>query len=156
MVSRGLDYGASRWVCNVHWYSDTIASRVFAAATLARLQTSPDFLKDLEAARAELSSVTRLLHRDLAEITGRLFPLAEIVRSVAMTVLFFWKLTIEGNNHLNRPKTMNALSKAMRSRLFNLIKQVNANPDVRAIILTGSGDKPRVLISKSWVVSQMH
>lgn len=60
LVSRGLDYGASRWVCNVHWYSDTIASRVFAAATLARLQTSPDFLKDLEAARAELSSVTRV------------------------------------------------------------------------------------------------
>ena len=42
---------------------------------------------------------------------------------------------------LNRPETMNALSKAMRSRLFNLIMQVNANPDVRAIILTGSGDR---------------
>jgi enoyl-CoA hydratase len=42
---------------------------------------------------------------------------------------------------LNRPEAMNALSKAMRQALYDGLKSVEANPDVRVIVLTGAGDR---------------
>ena len=42
---------------------------------------------------------------------------------------------------LNRPEAMNALSKALRHRLYEVMTQLDANDDVRAIVLTGAGTR---------------
>jgi len=57
ILARGLAYGESRNVCNVHWHSDVVQGRVLAAGTVARLHAEPAFRADLEAARAELAAV---------------------------------------------------------------------------------------------------
>jgi acid phosphatase (class A) len=56
LMRRGIDFGDSRAVCNVHWTSDVEQGRVVAAAVFARLQAEPAFRSDFEAARAELST----------------------------------------------------------------------------------------------------
>lgn len=53
LTRRGIAYGDSRRVCNVHWASDVEAGRDFAAATFARLQSSAEFRADLAKAQAE-------------------------------------------------------------------------------------------------------
>lgn len=53
LMSRGIDFGDSRAVCNVHWQSDVEAGRIMASAVYARLTASRMFMKDVEAARAE-------------------------------------------------------------------------------------------------------
>ena len=42
---------------------------------------------------------------------------------------------------LNRPEAMNALSKALRSRLYHVMKQVDEDDSVRVVILTGAGER---------------
>ena len=42
---------------------------------------------------------------------------------------------------LNRPEAMNALSKALRRALYDGLKTLEADPEVRVIILTGAGDR---------------
>ena len=42
---------------------------------------------------------------------------------------------------LNRPDAMNALSKALRRALYDGLKSLEADPEVRVIILTGAGDR---------------
>ncbi|GAA4048423.1 enoyl-CoA hydratase [Parerythrobacter jejuensis] len=42
---------------------------------------------------------------------------------------------------LNRPEAMNALSKALRHRLYHVMKQVDGDETVRAVILTGAGER---------------
>jgi enoyl-CoA hydratase len=42
---------------------------------------------------------------------------------------------------LNRPEAMNALSKALRSELFKVMTAIDANPEVRAVVLTGAGTR---------------
>lgn len=42
---------------------------------------------------------------------------------------------------LNRPQAMNALSKALRHRLFEVMTAVDADESVRAVILTGAGER---------------
>jgi len=42
---------------------------------------------------------------------------------------------------LNRPDAMNALNRALRRRLFEVMKEVDARDDVRAVILTGAGER---------------
>lgn len=56
ILARGRAFGQSRVVCNVHWLSDTEEGRVMASATVARLQSSPEFQADLEAARTEIAA----------------------------------------------------------------------------------------------------
>lgn len=56
VVRRGLDFGDSRMICNVHWSSDVEQGRVVAAAVYARLQAETEFRKDYEAARNELAA----------------------------------------------------------------------------------------------------
>ena len=53
LTRRGIEFGESRRVCNVHWESDIEAGRDFAAATFARLQSDPTFRDDLAKAQAE-------------------------------------------------------------------------------------------------------
>jgi acid phosphatase (class A) len=57
ILARGLAFGESRLVCNVHWLSDVVEGRLIGAATVARLHAEPQFLADLAAARAELAAV---------------------------------------------------------------------------------------------------
>jgi len=42
---------------------------------------------------------------------------------------------------LNRPQAMNALSKALRERLYQVMRQVDEDDSVRAVILTGAGER---------------
>jgi enoyl-CoA hydratase len=42
---------------------------------------------------------------------------------------------------LNRPEAMNALSLALRAKIHNSIHDLDADPDIRVIILTGAGDR---------------
>lgn len=56
IFARGLAFGESRIVCNVHWASDVIEGRTIGAATVARLHAEPEFLADLAAAKAEITA----------------------------------------------------------------------------------------------------
>ena len=58
LTRRGVEFGESRRVCNVHWESDIEAGRVFAAATFARLQSDATFRDDLAKAQAEAKALT--------------------------------------------------------------------------------------------------
>jgi len=42
---------------------------------------------------------------------------------------------------LNRPEAMNALSSALRSQLYRVMTQVDADDAVRAVVLTGAGER---------------
>jgi enoyl-CoA hydratase len=42
---------------------------------------------------------------------------------------------------LNRPQAMNALNRALRKRLAEVMRVVDADDDVRAVILTGAGER---------------
>jgi acid phosphatase (class A) len=57
ILARGRAFGQSRVVCNVHWQSDVIEGRVWAASIVARLHADATFLADLEAAKPELAAV---------------------------------------------------------------------------------------------------
>ena len=57
ILARGLAFGQSRLVCNVHWESDVVEGRTIGAATVARLHAEPAFIADLEAAKAEIAAV---------------------------------------------------------------------------------------------------
>ncbi len=56
VLQRGYDFGVSRVVCRVHWQSDTVAGRVIASATFARLQADPMFAAQLAQARREMAA----------------------------------------------------------------------------------------------------
>ena len=57
LVARGIAFGKSRVICNVHWLSDVEAGRVAASAVVARLHAVPEFRTDLEAARSEIAAL---------------------------------------------------------------------------------------------------
>lgn len=42
---------------------------------------------------------------------------------------------------LNRPEAMNALSKALRAELAQVMRDMDTRDDVRAVVLTGAGDR---------------
>jgi acid phosphatase (class A) len=56
IFQRGLAFGQGRVVCGVHWKSDVDSGRIIGAATVARLQTDPVFLAQIEEARRELAA----------------------------------------------------------------------------------------------------
>lgn len=43
---------------------------------------------------------------------------------------------------LNRPEAMNALSRALRADLASVMRQLAADAEIRAIVLTGAGSAP--------------
>ena len=59
ILARGVEYGKSRYMCNVHWLSDVQASQVIASGTVAQLHNDPVFRADLRAARAEVQAMRR-------------------------------------------------------------------------------------------------
>lgn len=56
ILARGLAFGESRVVCNVHWQSDVVAGRTMGAATVARLHADRAYQEDLEAAKKEYAA----------------------------------------------------------------------------------------------------
>lgn len=56
LLERGRNYGQSRLVCNVHWYSDVQQAQTLGAATVARLHDNAGFVADLAAARQEIAA----------------------------------------------------------------------------------------------------
>ena len=56
LLKRGYDFGQSRVVCRVHWYSDTVSGRNIASATFARLQADPTFRMQADLARQEIAA----------------------------------------------------------------------------------------------------
>lgn len=57
LLSRGIEYGNSRSICNVHWSSDVEAGRLIGSATVAQLHADPVFRADLKAASAEIKAL---------------------------------------------------------------------------------------------------
>jgi acid phosphatase (class A) len=55
ILQRGRDYGDSRVICGFHYPSDIEASRILAAASIARLHADASFRRELDAARRELA-----------------------------------------------------------------------------------------------------
>ena len=69
LIERGRNYGYSRLVCNVHWYSDIKQGQFMGSATVAALHNQPAFVADMATARAELAKVRAMklpLPRDCA------------------------------------------------------------------------------------------
>lgn len=56
LFRRGLEFGQSRVICNAHWQSDVDAGRTMGAATVALLQSYPEFRADMTAARQEVQA----------------------------------------------------------------------------------------------------
>lgn len=59
LLARGLEYGESRVICGVHYRSDVEAGRLVGAAIVSRLQAEPEFQRDINQARRELSAQRR-------------------------------------------------------------------------------------------------
>ena len=55
VLVRGREFGENRVICGLHYASDITAGQTMASATVAALHANPEFLADLEAARAELA-----------------------------------------------------------------------------------------------------
>ena len=57
ILQRGLEYGRSRNICNVHWHSDVQAGQLIGSATVAQLHTDSAFRADLRAAALEVKAL---------------------------------------------------------------------------------------------------
>ncbi|MDO9476926.1 MAG: phosphatase PAP2 family protein [Pseudohongiella sp.] len=57
LQARGLAFGDSRMVCNVHWPMDVIQGQNIGAATVAVLQSDALFRSDLAGAKAEVAAI---------------------------------------------------------------------------------------------------
>lgn len=71
ILARGLSYGRSRSVCNVHWASDIRAGRTVGAAAVARLHADPTFRADLRRAGAELAALRAAGARPTADCAAQ-------------------------------------------------------------------------------------
>ncbi len=56
ILARGIAYGESRIICNVHWYSDVIAGRMMGASAVALMHNNPEFIADMKASKTELDA----------------------------------------------------------------------------------------------------
>ena len=54
ILARGRSFGESRNICNAHWFSDVAAGRLVGAAAVAKLHADEEFLKAMDAARADI------------------------------------------------------------------------------------------------------
>lgn len=58
ILARGLAYGESRVICNVHWQSDVVAGRTYGTAAVARMHANPEFTADIATAKAEIAAAS--------------------------------------------------------------------------------------------------
>ena len=59
LLSLGYQYGQSRVISGYHWQSDVDASRLVAAAAVAKLHTSPRFCKQMKRAQREFRRISK-------------------------------------------------------------------------------------------------
>jgi acid phosphatase (class A) len=59
ILKRGLAFGESRVICNVHWESDVVEGRIMGAGAVARLHAEKEFQADMEMAKKELADVRK-------------------------------------------------------------------------------------------------
>ena len=59
LLALGYQYGQSRVISGYHWQSDVDASRLVAAAAVAKLHTSPRFCKQMKRAQREFQRLTK-------------------------------------------------------------------------------------------------
>lgn len=59
ILKRGLEFGQSGVVCNVHWQIDVEAGRTMASAAFARLHADANFASELAASKAEIVGVSQ-------------------------------------------------------------------------------------------------
>jgi acid phosphatase (class A) len=57
ILQKGQDFGESRIICNVHWYSDMVEGRLMGAATVATLHGNGEFQHDLKKAKQEIRKI---------------------------------------------------------------------------------------------------
>jgi len=57
ILQRGREFGESRIVCNVHWYSDVAEGRLMGAATVAALHGNRKFQHDLKKSKQEIKHI---------------------------------------------------------------------------------------------------
>jgi acid phosphatase (class A) len=60
LLARGIEFGESRIICNVHWRNDVTAGRLMGASAVALMHANPEFIADMKAARAELAEAPPL------------------------------------------------------------------------------------------------
>ena len=68
ILSRAFQYGESRVIVGAHWQSDVEAARLTAAAAVAHMHRSPQFLTDFEAARQEYYTVRGISPFDVSDV----------------------------------------------------------------------------------------
>ncbi len=78
ILVRGRAFGQSRIVCNVHWPSDVDAGEVIGAATVAALHADPAFIRDVEAARAEVAAQRMLAAKPQRDCAAEAAALAAV------------------------------------------------------------------------------
>ncbi len=59
LLTLGYQYGQSRVISGYHWQSDVDASRLVAAAAVAKLHTSPRFCKQMKRAQREFRRLSK-------------------------------------------------------------------------------------------------
>ncbi len=59
LLTLGYQYGQSRVISGYHWQSDVDASRLVAAAAVAKLHTSPRFCKQMKRAQREFAKLNK-------------------------------------------------------------------------------------------------
>lgn len=59
VLRRGLAFGESRIICNVHWQSDVAQGRIMGASVVARLHANGEFQDDLKNAKKEVEELNR-------------------------------------------------------------------------------------------------
>ena len=59
LLALGYQYGQSRVISGYHWQSDVDASRLVAAAAVAKLHTSKRFCKQMRRAKREFLRVSK-------------------------------------------------------------------------------------------------
>ena len=57
---------------------------------------------------------------------------------------------------INRPKALNALNSEVLSDLDELVRTVSADADIRALVITGSGEKAFVAIALYFAILKVH
>lgn len=66
LLARGIQFGESRIICNVHWRNDVTTGRLMGASAVAAMHANPEFIADMTAAKAELTAAPPLSGVDCA------------------------------------------------------------------------------------------
>ncbi len=66
LLARGIQFGESRIICNVHWRNDVTTGRLMGASAVALMHANPEFIADMKAAKVELAAAPPLSGVDCA------------------------------------------------------------------------------------------